>query len=292
MENSKLDQINSSLLLKYTNFEYLLFKKHYSDLFPKALLKSLFLNPSLKYDKQTINKIWTSLLPLLTNSPSPAIEQQFNLFLETLNDNSHNFEHKNPKEECSHKKSELDPQTIFQMNPAEFKIDESPMVNERYNPENPKDKPFICSMFTLLRTSIDQKESINIKKKVEKKSIRLGLQEVNIFVTDLIKFSKGLRIALDNVDAREKDFFMMFICLVLYKDKYYNLLVNKTGNLKKISFIWKYFEKLKKENEEIILFKYLKNATPKKIEEKLCRTNKKLKSILKAIENNNKGIDS
>ena len=284
--------INQRLLLRYTNFEYLLFKKNFGNHFPKKTLKAMFLNSDLKYIKSIIQNYWETLYNLLISStktdPCPVIEELFINFLELINDNSHAFQHKNSHRKCLPKKDTKADENLFDKKASDFHIQDSPMVNDRFNPDNPKDKQFICSMYTLLKTSL--KTSAEVKKpKIEKKEMKQGIQEVNDFVTQLVIFDKKISSKWAEVKPPLRNFFIIFIFAVLYKDKYYNLFVNKSSNIKKIGFLWKNFETLRNDNKEIILFKYLRNAIPKKIEEKLCRANPKLSAILNALKNEDQG---
>lgn len=167
-------------------------------------------------------------------------------------------------------------------------LNPGPLINDRFNPQNPNDKPFICSYYTLLSNpkGITKKPQ---KQKSKKEQMTQGIQEVNDFVLKLIQFSKFAKSEFEGIGLLESNLLVIFIYCTLYRDFFYNMFINKPQNLKKISFLNKKFEGLRKMNHPELLFKYSKDYSVKKLEERLCNRNPWLITIIDAIKHEKKG---
>ena len=285
---------NEKIKLKYINYEYLLYKKLFRDQIPRATLKSLYEVDPFTYDKQSTRAhfeiLYASILESTKKSKSPLLEQIISDFIEILSDESNTIDLGTRKgNKCSPEKGPIEPHQkfrIFEVSEVELE-DNTPQVNDRYNPENPKDKPFITSLFTMIKNAKTEGKEELIKPK--KSEMRTGLQAVNEFVLNFIEFNNQLSKSFEELDEIFQKFLVCFLYCVLYKDQFYNLFVNKSTNVKKIKYIWNKFGEFREGNFEILLFKYKKAENDKKMEKKICTKNPKLVKILEAVHSEDIG---
>ena len=263
MENKK--SINDHILLKYINFEYLLYKRKFSSIFSSKQLKDLYLKEEVKYSAQIATNHLDLLYSKLRKSKNiegcPVFEGLISNFLSLINDETEKilFEIKNKQKnkrkrirEINYKKSN------------ESKDNDKEVLNNK----------------------------VKEKKDHEEKKSPSGYQEVNDFVLNLIKFDKELMLKFDELHEDYQTLIICFTYSVLYKDFLYNLFVNKPSSLNKIPFLRDQFKSLRDNNLDILLFKFSKNAENSKIEKKICKYNPKLISILEAFDDKNFGKPS
>jgi hypothetical protein len=257
--------INEYFLLKYTNFEYLLYKRLFGEIFPKKLLKEMYLKKDFKYTKSTIQSHFEVFYNLLIKSEkvekSELLEDQFEKFLKLINDEAEVIN--------------------TELNEIHIKKKQRLHLLSKIKREKKRQK------LAMVQSEREKKIDVNLKPFSYK--FKSGYKEVNDFVLDLIDYQKELGKVFDQLDELYQRFFISFIYCVLYKDIIYNLFVNKASNLKKIGFLNKKFQEMRNENLDILFYKFKKDCEEKKIEEKICRKNKKIISILKAIDSNDIG---